>query len=76
MPNCMLAEFWPAILAYVLPPLGALLSATALWVAARAASISKDAQSISRAVADSSSTLPDSFERRGSHTCTDARSKS
>jgi hypothetical protein len=76
MPNCMPADFWPAILAYVLPPLGALLSATALWVAAHAASISKDAQSISRAVADSSNTLPDSFERRASHTCTDTPSKS
>lgn len=41
--------FSEAILVYVLPPVGALLSATALWVGARARSISKDAQSTSQA---------------------------
>lgn len=40
---------WLPYLDYVLPPVGALLSATALWVAARARSISKDAQSTSSA---------------------------
>jgi hypothetical protein len=39
--------FWPRILDSLLPPVAALLSATALWVAARARSISRDVQSTS-----------------------------
>lgn len=34
--DCMQSDYWGLILAYVLPPAGALLSAIALWVAARA----------------------------------------
>lgn len=44
MPDCMPDAFWSPFLAYVLPPVGALLSATALWVASRARSTSSDAQ--------------------------------
>jgi hypothetical protein len=72
MQSCMPVDFWQATLVYVLPPLGALLSATALWVAARAASISRDAQSTVLAVADKSHTLPDRLERRSSPTSTDS----
>ena len=49
------------VLAYVLPPVGALLSATALWVASRARSTSADAQSTSQAAVSMS--LLD-YERR------------
>ena len=33
---CTPGHYWPLFLTYVLPPAGALLSATALWVASRA----------------------------------------
>lgn len=48
---CTPSAYWPLILAYVLPPVGAVLSATALWVASRARSTSKDARSTSEAAA-------------------------
>lgn len=35
-PDCMPSVYWQPILTYVLPPVGALLSAIALWVASRA----------------------------------------
>ncbi len=66
MLDCTPGAYWPLILTYVLPPVGALLSATALWVASRARSTSKDAQSTSLGVADSLSLLPEPLERRGS----------
>ncbi len=69
LPNtltCTPSAYWPLILGYVLPPVGALLSAIALWVASRARSTSVDAQSTSRAVADSLQLLPERQERRGS----------
>lgn len=46
---CTPSVYWQPILAYVLPPAGALLSAIALWVAQKARSISVDAQSTSQA---------------------------
>ncbi len=49
MPDCTLSASWQQALVYVLPPVGALLSAIALWVAAKARSISGDAQSTSQA---------------------------
>jgi hypothetical protein len=49
MPDCTPSDYWPLILAYVLPPVGAVLSAIALWVAARARSISVDGLSTSQA---------------------------
>jgi len=49
MPDCTPAFYWQPILTYVLPPVGALLSATALWVASRARTTSQDAQSTSQA---------------------------
>ena len=76
MPDCTPALYWQSILTYVLPPVGALVSATALWVAARARSISEDAQSTSRAIADSSGTLPEPLERRGFHPPAPDRRKS
>jgi hypothetical protein len=75
MLNCTPVDFWQAIGTFVLPPLGALLSSIALWVASRARSTSKDAQSISLALADHSDTLPASFERRASRTSTDTPRK-
>jgi hypothetical protein len=45
MLDCTPSASWQLVLAYVLPPVGALLSATALWVAAKARSISSDAHS-------------------------------
>ncbi len=64
MLSCTPVDYWPDILRYVLPPLGALLSAIALWVAARAATTSRAAQSTSLALADRSGTLPSALERR------------
>lgn len=49
MPDCTPAFYWTPILAYVLPPAGALLSAIALWVASRARTTSVDAQQTSQA---------------------------
>jgi len=49
MPDCTPGASLALILAYVLPPLGALLSATALWVASRARITSGDAQQTSQA---------------------------
>jgi hypothetical protein len=76
MLDCTPAAYWPGILTYVLPPLGALLSATALWVASRARNTSLDAQSISLGRADRSNTLPASFERRAQRTDTDTPPRS
>ncbi len=65
-PCSTLGSSLPLILTSLLPPVAALLSATALWVASRARSTSKDAQSTSLAVADSYGALPLPLERRGS----------
>jgi hypothetical protein len=46
-PGCTPSAYWVLTLTYVLPPVGALLSATALWVASRARSISGVALSTS-----------------------------
>lgn len=62
MLSCTPSAYWQPILVYVLPPVGALLSAIALWVASRARSTSQDAQSTSLAIGHSSGLLP---ERRG-----------
>ena len=43
--------FWQPVLESLLPPVAALLSATALWVASRARSTSVDARSTSQALA-------------------------
>lgn len=43
------SAYWGSILTSLLPPVAALLSATALWVASKARSISTDAQSTSQA---------------------------
>ncbi len=71
MLKCMPADYWQAILTSVLPAVGALLSATALWVASRARTTSRDARSTSLALADHSGTLPSNFERRRSPDFTD-----
>jgi hypothetical protein len=76
MPDCTPAYYWLPILTYVLPPVGALLSATALWVASRARSTSEDARSTSLAVADSYGALPSPLERRGSRTGVPGRKRS
>ncbi len=49
MPGCTPSAYWPQILAFVLPPVGALLSATALLVASKARTTSKDAHATSAA---------------------------
>lgn len=66
MPHSTHVDFWTPILTYVLPPLGALLSATALWVASKARSTSADAQSTSLAVAHRSGLLPERRAHSGS----------
>ncbi len=48
MLDCTPSAYWPLILAYVLPPVGALLSAIALWVASKARTISVDAHATSQ----------------------------
>jgi hypothetical protein len=48
MLDCTPSAYWPLILAYVLPPVGAVLSAIALWVASKARSTSQDAQQTSQ----------------------------
>lgn len=62
MPACTPSAYWPLILAYVLPPAGALLSAIALWVASRARTTSQDALSTSVAAAVTSGALPERRE--------------
>lgn len=47
-PSCTPAFYWQPVLTYVLPPVGALLSAIALWVGSRARSTSEAALSTSR----------------------------
>jgi hypothetical protein len=49
MLGCTPSAYWPLILAYVLPPVGAVLSAIALWVASKARSTSSDARVTSEA---------------------------
>jgi hypothetical protein len=49
MPDCTPSASLQLILTYVLPPVGALLSATALWVASLARTTSRDARSTSEA---------------------------
>jgi hypothetical protein len=66
MPDCTQSAYSTGILTYVLPPAGALLSATALWVASRARSTSKDAQSTSLAVGHRSGLLPERRAPSGS----------
>ena len=65
MLNCTPSAYWPLILAYVLPPVGALLSAIALWVASKARTTSEDVRSTSLAALDSLHLLPEQLERRG-----------
>lgn len=48
MQPCTSPVYWQPILTYVLPPAGALLSATALWVASKARSTSEDARQTSQ----------------------------
>ncbi len=62
MLDCTPADFWSGVLVYVLPPAGALLSATALLVASRARSTSQDAQVTLAAVARRSDTVPSTPE--------------
>lgn len=59
---CTPSAYWPLILAYVLPPAGALLSAIALWVASRARTTSVAALQTSVAVGVSSGLLPERRE--------------
>lgn len=66
MPECTPSASWLLALTYVLPPVGALLSATALWVASLARTTSKDALLTSAAVARRSDMAPRSRGRRGS----------
>ena len=60
MPDCTPSVYWPQFLAYVLPPVGALLSATALWVASKARGTSGDALSTSQAAVSLSLLAPSS----------------
>ena len=59
MLDCTPTVFWQSTLTSLLPPLSALLSATALWVASRARSTSRAARSTSQAVAYRSGLLPE-----------------
>lgn len=55
---CTPSASWALALAYVLPPVGALLSATALLVASRARSTSVAARSTSEALLRTSGQVP------------------
>lgn len=66
MPTCTPSDSWLLILTSLSPALAALLSATALWVAARARTTSRDAQSISQAVGHRSGLLPERRKSSGS----------
>lgn len=59
MSDCTPGLYLAPILTYVLPPVGALLSAIALWVASKARTTSAVAQSTSQAVAHRSGLLPE-----------------
>jgi hypothetical protein len=74
MPNCTPDPSWLSALISLSPPVAALLSATALWVAARARSISREGLSTSQVAEqqssavlsslDASGSLPDALDRR------------
>lgn len=66
MLDCTPSAYWPLILGYVLPPAGALLSATALWVASRARSTSQVALSTSEGALISSGVRPERRVRSAS----------
>lgn len=76
MPSDMQPDYWTPIATYVLPPVGALLSAIALWVGARARTTSADALSTSQAAVslsllshdrrDANGSLPPAPDRRKS----------
>ncbi len=66
MLDCTQSAYWQPVLAYVLPPVGALLSATALLVASKARITSQDALVTSAAVARRSDTEPRSRARNAS----------
>ena len=65
-PCSTLASSLPLILASLLPPVGAVLSAIALWVASRARSTSEDALSTSQAIGHSLHVLPERREHSAS----------
>lgn len=65
-PLCTCMRYWPLILNWLLPPVAALLSSTALWVASRARSTSAAALSTSQVVARSAMQRRAPHERRGS----------
>lgn len=63
MPPCTEPFYWQPVLTYVLPPVGALLSATALWVGSRARSTSEAALSTSLEAVKRSSVVSLSHEQ-------------
>ncbi len=67
---------WLAVLESLSPAVAGLLSAIALWVASRARSTSKDAQSTSQALGDALTTPPGMPERRAALRAVQARRKS
>jgi hypothetical protein len=75
MPDCTSSAYWPLILNYVLPPVAALLSAIALWVASHARSTSQDAHAISAGVARRSDVHEVQLSRKESRRAALARKK-
>jgi hypothetical protein len=69
-------DFFAQALVSLFPAVGALLSAIALWVASRARSTSKDAQSTSSDLANALTTPPGMPERRAGLAALVDRSKS
>lgn len=76
--DCTPSAFWQQFLVYVSPPVAALLSATALWVASKARGTSKGVRSTSEeaarisrlaiAMAEHNGYLPAALDRRKSST--------
>jgi hypothetical protein len=67
---------WLSVLESLSPAVAALLSATALWVASRARSTSRDAQSISSDLETALSTPPGMPERRAANRAVQRRRNS
>ncbi len=75
MPQDTSCDFYGQALVSLSPAVAALLSATALWVASRARSTSRDAQWTSSAIEEALSTPPGMPERRAAHRAVQLRRK-
>lgn len=75
MQQCISPDFWQPILQQLLPPVAALLSAIALWVASRAHSTYKEEQRTLSSLVNSVQRSSGAPDDRGSRRTARARKK-